>query len=73
MPAGHVNWRDVGRSVGRVGVGVLVEGVVSERGAVRGEMRRHLHLDGNGRIDHCVADDCLRVRAAGPQVGQVTL
>lgn len=73
MPAGHMNWCDIGRSVGGVGVGVLIEGVVSERGAVWGEMCRHLHLDSNGRMDHRVADNCLRVRAAGPRVGQVTL
>lgn len=65
MPTGHVHWRDVGRRVGGVGVRVFVEGVVSEGGAVRGEASRHLHLDTAGGVDQCVADDRLRVGAAG--------
>lgn len=67
MPTGHVNRRDVGRGVGGVGVRVLVEGVVSEGGAVRGEAAGRLHLDATGGVDQRVADDRLRVGAAGPR------
>lgn len=64
VPTGHVNRRDVGRRVGGVGVRIVVEGVVSKGGAVRGEATRHLHLDA---ADQCVADDRLRVGATGPR------
>lgn len=66
MSTGHVNRRDVGRRVGGVGVRVLVEGVVPEGGAVRGEVTRRLHLDAASRVDQRVADHRLRVGAAGP-------
>lgn len=67
MPTGHVNRRHVGRRVGGVGVRVLVKGVVSEGGAVWGEVTRRLHLYATGRVDQCVADDRQRVGAAGPR------
>lgn len=67
MPSGHVNRRDIGRRVGSVGVRVLVEGVVSEGGAVRGEAAGRHHLDTGGGVDQRVADHRLRVGAAGPR------
>lgn len=77
VAAGHMNWCDVSWGVGSVGVRVLIEGVVSGRGAVWRRMSRHLHPDSAHGEDHCVADDCLGIRATGSWaaclVGQVTL
>lgn len=74
VATGHMNWRDVGWGVG---VRVLVEGVVSGRGAVWRMMSCCLHIDSAGREDNCVADDCLGIRATGSRaaglVGQVSL
>lgn len=75
VAACNVNRSDVGWGVGGIGVRILVEGVVSGRGAVW--MSRCLHFDSARGEDHCVADDCLGIRATGSRaarlVGQVTL
>lgn len=57
----HVNWCDIGRCVG---VRVPVEGVVSERGAVRRKVNGGFRLDGGGRSSHCVTDDRLGIGTA---------
>lgn len=64
VSTGHVNWCDIGRCVGSVGVRVPIEGVVSERGAVRRKVNCSLGLDGVGRSDCCVTDDCLGIGTA---------
>lgn len=61
---GHVNWCDIGRCVGCVGVRVPIEGVVSERGAVRGKVNCGFRLDGGGRSSRCVTDDRLGIGTA---------
>lgn len=77
VPTGHVNWCHIGRRVGGVGVRVPVEGVVPERGAVRGKVRGHLPPDRVTGKDRCIADDRLGIRPAGwwtaGLVGQLTL
>lgn len=62
---GHVNWCDIGRCVGCVAVRVPIEGVVSERGAVRRKATGGFRLDGGGRSSHCVTDDRLGIGTAG--------
>lgn len=64
MSTGHVNWCDIGRCVGCVGVRVPIEGVVSERGAVRRKVNAGLRLDAVGRSSHRVTDDRLGIGTA---------
>lgn len=69
----HVDWCDVGRGIG---VGVLVEGVVSGGGAAWRKVRCRLPLCRARKQDH-LADDGLGVRAArlraASLIGQVPL